>query len=490
MLRRSISLFAMCACLAGSGHAAVIGMGTSLEVRLTHPLSTTTSRPGDPVAAIVIAPVADGSQTTAIPAGTLLTGSVEEAHGIGWGIRRGRASLRLAFTEFHDSYGRRTAACLRVSRIENSREQVSSKGQIQGIRATDAFGFRMAGIARNIFIWDPLLQGVLAASTFSVLRFPDSEITLPAGTELTLTVAQPLHVDLPLSTPFATEEKEADAEARQLAQSTTLRTVSEKGRPSDLVNVVLIGQQAWIEEAFHAAGWTAADALTKSTGWKTFHAVAESRGYPEAPMSAQQLDEQPTALEYSKSLDTYSRRHHVRIYRQAALDDGTPVFAASSTQDLAIDYNFKRFRLEHRVDENIDRERSKILNDLNLTACVDSWSLVPRPAAAGWITLSTGQRVRSDGALLVVRLNDCSARRKLVIAPPEPLIARRPSIPKRVTRNFMLTVRNDFTRNNPVYQAVLGVKYVKRNLRRKKDPALAEVAAAPAQRSEYTGEPE
>jgi hypothetical protein len=203
-----------------------------------------------------------------------------------------------------------------------------------------------------------------------------------------------------------------------------------------------------------------ADTLSKATGWKSFRAMAEAHNYPEAPMSKQLLDEKPPDHELSKTINNYSQRHHTRVFSQPVEFRGRPVHAGSATHDVAIDFLFKRFKLTHLIDAGLDRERAKVVNDLVATGCVDAAELIDRPWAPREHTNTSGQKLHTDGRIAVLELNPC--RTPLLTVEPEP--APRPSAWCRIPRQFFLTVRNDFTSNNPVYQAGLGIRYLWRKM--------------------------
>jgi hypothetical protein len=481
-------LFLLGAVTAAPAAPRVAPEGTGLEVRLLQPVASYSSKAGTPVIARVVAPVRVDDQTL-IPIGSRIRGELAAVRKLGLGLRRGRASIDFDFDTLELPDGTTFPLSARVTRVETARESVNPKGVVLGIRATDAFGHRMAGIARNFFFWDPLVHSVLAGTTAAVIRFPEAEIHLPAGAELRLELTSPLELrdDWTVPFPAITTSPGEREDLLEIVRSMTYRSLTAGGlREADLVNVALVGEEEWIRRAFGAAGWVEADPLTMATGWRTFRSVAESREYPEAPMSAQLLDELPPALELSKALNTYSERHHARIWSQPDQFRGRPVFAVAATEDTAIDFSFKKMRLIHTIDPNLDNERAKIVNDLVDAGCVDAAELIDRPWAPREFRNSTGERVFTDARLLVIELNACRTAHF-----PEPVLADKPIRVRgrwfqRVPRQIILTIRNDFTRNNPVFQAALGVRYLigkaggneRRRARQSRESAAALPSAA------------
>lgn len=461
-----ILLFLTCPLFSGEPGEKIVPAGARLEVRLQSGIRSYSSEPGQPVLAQVIAPaVVDGE--VLIPPGSTMRGVLTEVRPVGWGFRpHATVALRFDSIEFPD--GTTRPVTTQLVGVDNARERVDAKGRIIGIRATSAMGFRLAGITRNIFIWDPLIQGVLALTTTATLRFPEAEIDFQPGTELTVAVTSPFPVekDWPWSLPHVAAWPRDNQRLRSMVRAATWRALTSKSRkPADVVNVILLGEPEWIDRAFRAAGWEDADPLTKSTGWKTFRAVAENGPYPKAPMSGMLLDEQPARFQFSKSLNTYSKRHHLRIWEQAETWNGRPVHAAASTQDVAITFSFSLRRPIHVIDRNIDNERAKVVNDLVHTGCVDAAELMDRRWVPGELTGSNGGQMITDGAVAILELNPC--RRPVFAESHAPSGAARPGIWKRVPRNILLTAGNDFTFNNPVVQAVKGVQFLWRRAARK-----------------------
>lgn len=436
--------------------------GTGLEVRLLQPVASYSSKAGTPVSARVVAPVRVDDRTL-IPIGSRVRGELAAVRKLGLGLRRGRASIDFDFDTLELPDGTTFPIAARVTRVETARESVNPKGEVLGIRATDAFGHRMAGIARNFFFWDPLVHSVLTGTTAAVIRFPEAEIHLPAGAELRIELTSPLELrdDWTVPFPAITTSPAEREDLLEIVRNMTYRSLTAGDlREADLVNVALLGEEEWIRRAFDAAGWVQADPLTISTGWRTFRSVAESREYPEAPMSAQLLDELPPALELSKALNTYSERHHARIWSQPDEFRGRPVFAVAATEDTAIDFSFKKMRLIHTIDPNLDNERAKIVNDLVDAGCVDAAELIDRPWAPREFRNATGEKVFTDSRLLVIELNACRTASFPTTGLSDEAIRIRGRWFQRVPRQIILTIRNDFTRNNPVFQAALGVRYL------------------------------
>ncbi|MGA8595546.1 MAG: LssY C-terminal domain-containing protein [Bryobacteraceae bacterium] len=172
----------------------------------------------------------------------------------------------------------------------------------------------------------------------------------------------------------------------------------------------------------------------------------------------------PPIFTLTKTTNTFSSRHHIRVFDPALRYDGVTVLTASSTQDIGIAFSSKQKTFIHVIDQYIDNERSKVVNDLEFTGCVQAMELVPRPWAPQDAYNSTGDRLRTDGAIAVLRIGDCSHPRTTPDGKASP-----PSRFERITRDTMLTLRNDVWRGNVGYQSVTGTIWLRNYLVHKDD---------------------
>ena len=88
-------------------------------------------------------------------------------------------------------------------------------------------------------------------------------------------------------------------------------------------------------------------------------------------MSTLLLDEQKPLFALSKTTNTFSSRHHIRVFETSETWDGRTVLTASSTQDIGIAFSAKPKTFIHVIDQYLDNERSKVTNV--------AWSHVVRP---------------------------------------------------------------------------------------------------------------
>jgi hypothetical protein len=467
-LRLSIAILCL-ACFAPAAAVEPVGAqpipaGTYLNVRLQHPLYSYSAKRGQPVRAVLIAPVVrDG--VVVLPARSELRGTITEARAVGIGLRHERARLAIAFDTVVLPGGEPLRLTARLHAVLNAREEVGADGRITGIRATAALGSQMSGWIVGASTGDVLLMLFAFAGTAAVMRFPESEIILPAGTELLLQTT--MEADAPRTFPAPVRPvagtTDEQATLRAFVANLPFRTATARGKPSDLTNVLVIGDAEAIARAFHAAGWSTTAELNKTTAYRTFRSMAENKGYAEAPMSLLELAGRPPHETWQKGLNTFSARHHLRQFPSDARWNDRPAWPISSTQDIGIGFSRKSRNFIHLIDPTIDNERNKIVNDLTFTGCVDAVELVPRPFIPKDARNATNDPLLTDGDMAVVLLNDCAPPRPFFEPAADVQVGRAIGNPaQRGFRRFFLSMKQQLWRGNIIYRgvsyAVKGVK--------------------------------
>lgn len=459
--------------------AKVVPAGTTLEIRLKSSVSSYTSKPGTLIWAEVIAPVqVDGK--TVLPMGSELHGYVKEARRVGLGFSRETALLHLDFPKIKILQQTEQDLNGQILKVDDAREQVDAQGRIRGIRATESFSSMLAGFAVSAASFDPMSLIFALSSSLSVFRLPDSSVILPAGTELKFKLNADLKVqgDIPAQYPPFFRPQTDRAELERVVQALPFRTETENdGTPSDLTSLLYLGRQEAIERAFQAAGWVRSDKLDGQSTYSVMRSIVENQGYRAAPMSTLTLNKKVPELTYAKTLNTFFSRHHLRIYSQPATFEGSQVWTSTATYDTGIGFSRAAKTFIHVINENIDEERGKVINDLVLTGCVDGVDYLDRPWVPRDAKNATGDTLRTDGRIALLRMNDCDRPRRADDENEQKDLSHlRQSAFMRPIRSTVLGLRNDLLRGNLVYQAYHGSRLAANLLRK---PA-AEDASAPA----------
>jgi hypothetical protein len=146
-----------------------------------------------------------------------------------------------------------------------------------------------------------------------------------------------------------------------------------------------------------------------------------------------------------KTLNTFTKRHHLRMWKRPEQWHGRPVWASAATRDIAITFSLRQFEFTHQIQSDVDVERDKVVSDLVFTGCVDSVTYVRRTDLAPASGHEGRRGVTTDARVAVVELNSCQAPREgpgMATENPEPPLAFR------LMRRVTLTLRSHLIRDN------------------------------------------
>jgi opacity protein-like surface antigen len=427
--------------------------GTRFTVRLLAPLSSRTTKEGMTVKAVAITPIMVDDELL-VPAGTTIEGTVVQANDVGWGFKHETASLTIAWNQALFEDGHKVPITARVFQVDNAQENVTDQGKIQGIRSTGTPGHTAENGVLTFAGIDPIAYIFASASGSAVLGFAEPEILYHAGTELILEYVKPLLTSqtYPSWSFPSVNTQMARLELEHFVKGIPFRTKTKgTNKDSDLTNLIFMGSPDSLERAFKAAGWLPTDDLNAGSTFRTLKTLSGNQTYTQAPMSVLLLDERAPLFTLSKTTNTFFARHHIRIFPSTTMWNGLTVTTASSTQDIGIAFSMKQKTFIHVIDQHIDNERAKVINDLQFTGCVEYVDMVPRPWVPRDAYNSTGDRLLTDGQVAVLHIDRCDNPKTAVETAALP-----PARFERSTRNTALTLRNDFYRGNLIYQGISG----------------------------------
>ena len=425
-----------------------------MELRLLNGIRSYSSKAGQSIEAVLVAPILVNN-AVAIPAGARISGKLIEVKRVGVGVLHERASMKLKFDQLEIDGNPALPIETRLFQIENSREKLDANGRVRGIRSTNTPGFRAAGVLTGLAAVDPIALLFSTTAFGSTLRFSEPEINWAPGAELIVEVLKAFdsQFEKVLAAPTISSSNQERAELQSLVERLPNRTRrAGDDKKSDLTNLVFIGRREAVERAFAAAGWVQSFEKTASTRYRSLRAFAETQPFQEAPMSELLLENEPAVMTLSKTLNTFTRRHHLRVYSWKETWDGLSVYQAAATHDTDIVVSWRQRTVTHAIDERIDEERAKVINDLNFTGCVDGSEWISRPWIPEFLQNGDGQPITTDRAIAVLRLNDC---RHPTTTEPDPAFDKAPaagSLLDRSLRQTMLRMKNDVLRGNLIWQ--------------------------------------
>src|ERR1700733_378033 len=459
-----------------------IPAGTHLEIRLTTPVGTYASKVGGPVSAVLTASV------TGLPAGSSLTGEVTVVRRVGLGIIHETSAIELEFNRVTLPDSTVYPISARVIEVDNARERVGRDGLISAERSTGSLSNRAAGYVRMAVGLNLHAQLGLWAVKTLVVDVPEPEIYYPAGVDLTLALTKPLTVEA---------REEADDAPRMLTEEelATLdeivadlpeRTANRSHHASDLINVMFIGSREQLSAAFLAAGWSQTPAATFRSHLRNVRAVVGNEGNAVAPMSTLLVDGEAADMMWQKGLNDVGKRHHIRIWTRVETWNGQEIWIGAATHD--VDFAFLRpgMAVTHRIAQQIDRERDKVVHDLEFESAVEFADWVGRPEVGRELHNATGDKMTTDGRLAVLQLRTRPAAQFTVGYRPVEL-PRHGKMMERFARREILSMRNELIRNNSYWRSYEALRFAVAAARRHREPEVQVAKVEPRSLGRVSG---
>jgi hypothetical protein len=389
-----------------SGKGADLAPGQTIDVRLDVALYSDRNRTGDPISGTVTYPLCKNGELIACKKGELLLAPGTKVNGTVLFATKApdkywRPRLALDFSNIVYRDGSYSPLYARVLSVDNARETVRNN-EILGIIQPHAGGktsLLMSAVSAVQPIAGYTIKGVQAVYGLSLRR----EVLFPAGTDLQLQVVGPSMLKQRDAWP-GWRTLTVDSKLRELVAAAPLRTHAKDKVPSDITNLMFIGSRQQLVAAFGEAGWFEADDLNIRSAAKSVEATIRRTGYSSAPVSALMIDGRLPDLAFQKSLDTFAKRHHLRIWKQPATYNGREVWVGAATHDIAISRARAGTKWSHRIDPHIDRERDWVETDLLYIGTATAYADVERPNAPKQAANSTGDQILTDGKMSVLEL--------------------------------------------------------------------------------------
>lgn len=200
-------------------------------------------------------------------------------------------------------------------------------------------------------------------------------------------------------------------------------TRTAQGIPGDPINVGLIGTEAEIVCAMHAAGWFPADPVTLRSSIAIVGSVLLDRAYQAAPVSNLFYRDRREDLAFEKPAGVSAdHRHHVRFWK--VLDQGQeqrPVWLGAVTFDRSVGVSHFTGAITHHIGPDIDAERQAIVTDLESAGMATAKYQVTGigPTVAG--RNGGGDPYYTDGEVWILRLAaDCQRQTAAPAVIPSP----------------------------------------------------------------------
>jgi LssY C-terminus len=185
------------------------------------------------------------------------------------------------------------------------------------------------------------------------------------------------------------------------------RRVSDpEGRPGDMVNILIVGEKAELENVFAAAGWVRVDAEVKSTILAAVVDSLEKKDYLTMPMSTLYLFKRPQdyGFAHAEPVRVAMSRNHLRVWKSPYTAGGRPVWCVAATHDVGFERDERNNGVTHQIDPAVDGEREYVNGTLSGTGFVAQRTHVTPKDALTEAKTATGGEFHSDGRVLVLVL--------------------------------------------------------------------------------------
>ena len=388
--------------MANADSGKTLPAGSVLYLRLETPVSTKSSHLKQAITARVVRDVRTEGGEVVIPTGAVAQGTIDKL--IPSSSPTDRAKIRLKFSELQPPERPAIQLTGHVSDIENARESVLPDGTVQGVLASELPITRIEDALEKLKKSNPTMGGEMEKTSEKTLGKGDTSIVYAAGTDFAYVLDKPLAFDraCPPSIPEQLSSAVTEAVTRLLADAPQ-RAQGKDGKPGDPLNLVFAGTQEKIRQAFEKAGWAEAEKTTGKSVFETMRAVMANKGYGSAPVSQLYLYGRAEDLAFQKMLNTFAKRHHLRIWKSPVqTSDGREVWLSAATHDIG--WDIRPGVVSHAIDPEIDKERDKVAGDLIATGLVASAQPVTRPNPLSEGLTATGATWKTDGHLYALEL--------------------------------------------------------------------------------------
>jgi LssY C-terminus len=138
------------------------------------------------------------------------------------------------------------------------------------------------------------------------------------------------------------------------------------GIPGDPLNVGLVGAREQVVRAMLAAGWRPADTVTLRSSVAIAASVLLDRPDPDAPVSPLYVFGREQDLAFEQEVGASAdRRHHVRWWQAAQLDDaGRPFWIGGASFDVGAGISHLTGQITHHIAADVDAQRDQLMASL------------------------------------------------------------------------------------------------------------------------------
>ena len=179
-------------------------------------------------------------------------------------------------------------------------------------------------------------------------------------------------------------------------------------KPGDMVNVLIIGTQEQMVQAFTAAGWVQVDTSVGGTVLSAVLGTVQKKDYLTMPMSTLYLYNraQDYGFAHAEPVKVAMSRNHLRVWKSPHEVDGRPLWCVAATHDIGFERDQRNNGVTHKIDPTIDGEREYVNGTLSGTGLVVQRDHVTPADPLTTAKTATGGEFHSDGRIVVLVLRN------------------------------------------------------------------------------------
>jgi hypothetical protein len=184
------------------------------------------------------------------------------------------------------------------------------------------------------------------------------------------------------------------------------------GKPGDMVNILIVGTQEQVVQAFSTAEWVQVDKSVENTALNAVMDSLEKKDYLTMPMSTLFLfnRSQDYGFAHAEPVRVAMSRNHLRVWKSPYEVDGRPLWCVAATHDIGFERDQRNNGLTHKIDPAIDGEREYVNGTLSGTGLVVQRDHVVPADPLITAKTATGGEFHSDGRILVLVISNTTSK--------------------------------------------------------------------------------
>lgn len=174
----------------------------------------------------------------------------------------------------------------------------------------------------------------------------------------------------------------------------------------DMVNILIVGTEDQVVQAFTTAGWVQVDKTVENTVVTAVIDSLEKKDYLTMPMSTLYLFNRPQdyGFAHAEPVKVAMSRNHLRVWKSPYEVQGRPLWCVAATHDIGFERDQRNNGVTHKIDPAIDGEREYVNGTLSATGLVAQRDHVTPADPLITARTATGGEFHSDGRIVVLVL--------------------------------------------------------------------------------------